>query len=121
MAMKKSNKALLMSAFLFPGTGHIVLKRYVSSIILIGIALLSTVTIIRFVVKQVQLVLNKVLQGEVEPSVHVIRQLVTEQQAASGSLGVDIATYSLVAVWLVSIIDCYRIIKANKNIEQIES
>lgn len=124
--MTKVKKALLMSAFVFPGTGHILLKRYISSIVLTGIALFATVAIMRFVINQAILISNKVLQGEVEPNIFIIRSLIAEQQARQDSLlfnlsVVDVAGYLLITVWLISILDCYRIMKTSKNAEQLEN
>lgn len=115
MAIKKSTKAILWSAFIFPGTGHMLLKRYIPFVVLAGIALSATLTIMHFVINQALLITDKVLKGEVEPDIFVIRTLIAEQQATNGSVIIDIASYALLAVWLISIIDCYRLAKADKR------
>ena len=44
--MKKSYKAALMSAFLFPGTGQLYLKRYWQGLIIIGISIVGVAYIV---------------------------------------------------------------------------
>jgi len=110
--MKKTTKAVLASAFIFPGVGHILLKRYSQSAVFISIASAAIVVIISHVVSVASEIADRVISGEVAPNLLVIRQLIIEQRSGSETLYVSIATWVLVAVWLISIADAYRVGKA---------
>ena len=107
--MKKNTKALLASALIFPGLGQYFLKRYKSSVFFIGFSIACLTYILIDVMSKAMIIANKVVAGEVEADLFVIRELVAQQQAESNSYGVLIASVSLGLIWLVSIIDVYRL------------
>jgi C4-dicarboxylate transporter len=113
--MKKAIKAVLLSAFIFPGVGHLLLKRYISAAILATTALTATYLLIAKVLENAMLIVDKIQRGEVAADITTISELVSEQPSADGFLGTDLISSILLITWLVAIIDCYRIGRSQKN------
>ena len=107
--MKNATKAMLLSAFVFPGLGHIIFKRYISSATLVGIAAIATFLILKYVVSQAMLIVDKVVGGEVEPNAMVIWRLIGDQQSLADTKTLKLAIIVLTISWLVSILDAYRL------------
>ncbi|HVY21789.1 MAG TPA: hypothetical protein VG962_00365 [Steroidobacteraceae bacterium] len=106
--MKRSAKAVLLSGLVFPGVGHIYLKRFIPGIVLALIATVATGCLIANATHIAMAVFDKVINGEVAPDATIITNMVSQQsqQVARSS---DIATYMLIAAWLIGVIDSYRI------------
>lgn len=98
---------MLMSAFVFPGAGHFLLQRYRTAAALITIAATSTFIILKYVVLQAMLIADKIIAGEIAPNILMIRKLIKENVADTQA--VNVAIWVLIAVWLISIIDTYRV------------
>ena len=106
--MKKSTKAVLLSAFIYPGVGHIVLKRYVSAAGLIVAASASLYILVSNAVTKALQISDKIINGEIQPDIEVIRDLISKQQTAEETQLITIATTVLIIVWLIGIFDSYR-------------
>lgn len=107
--MNKAIKAVLLSAFIFPGAGHLLLKRYISAALLATTALTATYLLIAKVIESATLIVDKIQRGEVAADITNIRELVSQQPLADGFLGTDLISSIMLITWLVAIIDCYRI------------
>jgi hypothetical protein len=110
--MKKSTKAVLLSAFVFPGTGHLLLKKYITAIILIGASLASTYYIVSTTVEESLLIVEQIQSGSVQPDVAAIEDMMSKQSTGADAYLLDIATYLFMICWLAGIIDSYRIGRA---------
>ena len=106
--MRVSVKALLLSAFIFPGVGQLVLQRTILGYSLITIAGLATLTIFIHVYNSAMQVVARITSGEVPPDFLVIHQLVTEQQASMNTGSLNTALIVLIIAWLVGIVDALR-------------
>ena len=107
--MKKSNKAAILSAFVFPGAGHFYLKKYIAALLLAGITLVPIYLIIANVVNRTLQVTDKILSGEVQPDLATIMELVTQQSADPGADSLQYVWLVLIGVWLVGTADSYRL------------
>ena len=107
--MKKVEKALLLSMLVFPGTGHILLKRYTYGFCLIIIASIASYFLIYGVIHQALEIADKIKSGEIYPDLSVILTLVSNQSASSEFQSLNTAMIVLLVVWLVGIVDTYRI------------
>jgi hypothetical protein len=107
--MKKTIKAVLLSAFIFPGAGHLLFKRYISAAILATTALTATYLLIAKVLESAMLIVDKIQRGEVAADVTTISELVSQQPSNDGFLGTNVMSIILLITWLVAIVDCYRI------------
>lgn len=106
--MKKSNKAVLLSALVFPGAGHFLLKKRISGAILAAASLAALYLIISNMLERAQQIVDKILSGEVNPDEAAIAELLSRQPAGSESQLLDIAWAVLIISWLIGIVDSYR-------------
>lgn len=113
--MKKHTKAALLSAFVFPGLGHMIVKKYVAGGILLALALSSLIFLIADAVQQALELSAKLQSGEVGLDSASISQLLSGQVTGTEALLGNIATLVLVLCWLIGIIDSYRAGRALEN------
>lgn len=107
--MKVSTKALLCSIFVFPGIGHLILKRYKSSVILITLASIATTVIVVEVFSIAWRITQQLTQGGLIPDMWTIRQHIHQQLSGTEATFINWMFVLLGLVWLVSIIDVYRL------------
>jgi hypothetical protein len=107
--MKQSTKAALFSALIFPGSGHLLLKRYPVGILLVCTVLGCLGVLINRAIVIAQMITDKMLSGEIPLDAEGINAAINAQSAASESLAVTIATWLLVAAWVLGSIDAWRL------------
>ncbi|MCG6200530.1 hypothetical protein [Psychromonas antarctica] len=107
--MNKAIKAALLSAFIFPGVGHLLLKCYRSATILAATALLASYILISTTIENAMLIVDKIQSGEVAPDIVAITEQISQQTSGSGLLNSDFMSLLLMVTWLVAIIDSYRV------------
>ncbi len=107
--MTKPIKAVMLSAFVFPGAGHFFLKKYVPGIVLAGIALVSLYFIISKTVERAREIADKILLGEVQLDIAAITELVSRQPAGTDTELINLAWIVLIISWLIGIADSYRV------------
>ena len=112
--MNQSNKAVLLSALVFPGAGHFKLKKYIPGTVLACASLAALYLIIADMLKRAMEVSDKILSGEVSPDVATISQLISSQ-SGSETQQLDIAWAVLIVSWLIGIVDSYRCGKAQEK------
>ena len=113
--MTKHTKALIFSAFIFPGLGQLALSRYKSAIIFIGSALAAFIFILSDVMSKASTIADKIIAGEMSAEYSDIRKTLLDQQTNSDSQLITLLTYLLIAVWLLSVIDILRLRKTMKK------
>ena len=107
--MKKSIKAVLLSAFVFPGVGHIYLKKYIPGVVLVGTSLVGSYYVISKTVERAFRIVEKIQSGGVQLDVTAITELVSKQATGAEAQLLNIATTVISICWLIGIIDSYRI------------
>jgi hypothetical protein len=107
--MDKSIKAALLSAFVFPGAGHLYLKKYVSAVVLAGAAFVPLYWLVSKTVEMTLAISDKILSGAVPLDVAAITALVSKQVMATEGYLYDVCMAVIVIVWLVAIFDAYRL------------
>jgi hypothetical protein len=110
--MNIATKAALLSAFLFPGSGQLYLKRYWRGLIIMMLVVTGLAIIL---VRATVVALNslKALQnGGQSIDIGAISHL-AETSSANAVIGNTAILVFLVACWIFSIIDAYRIGKRN--------
>jgi hypothetical protein len=103
--VKKSTKAVLLSAFVFPGAGHILLKKYIPGAILIGASLVAFYYLISKTVERTLEITEKIQNGDVRLDVGAIAELVSKQPTGTDAQLLNIATIILIVCWLVGVFD----------------
>jgi hypothetical protein len=107
--MKTSFKAALLSAFVFPGAGQLWLKKYFLGCLFSFGAAVPLYIIISTTVEQTQKIIEQINLQANTLDILEINELVTQQMAGIDTQQMHIATISLLTIWLVSIIDAFRI------------
>ena len=107
--MKKSTKAALLSGLIFPGIGHVALRKYLRGLILIATSLAALSILMARAYQHAQLIANRILSGEISMDTEAISQAVAASADASDSLVGNILVGVLAVCWLAGIIDSYRI------------
>jgi hypothetical protein len=107
--MKKTDQAVLLSALIFPGSGHFFLKRYFVGLLLASIALVASYFLISgMIVKALELA-DKIKSGEIPPDLSAITELLSQQSTGTDLQSLNTAIIFLLVTWLVGIVDSYRI------------
>lgn len=107
--MKKSTKAVLLSAFVCPGVGHIYLKKYIPGVALVGASLVGIYYLISKTVERSLQIVKKIQSGNVQLDVTTITELVSKQSTGTEAQLLNIATVVIIICWLIGIIDSYRV------------
>ena len=106
--MKKSTKAALLSAFVFPGIGHLYLKRYVAGVLLASASFASIYYLIAKAIERAFEISAKIQNGDVQLDVEAITALVSQQSSGADARLLNIATTAFIICWLIGIVDSYR-------------
>ena len=106
--MKKSTKAVLLSAFVLPGAGHLYLKKYVPGSILASVSLVGIYYLVTTTVERAWEIAEKIQSGAVQLDATTVTELVSQQSAGTDSQIVNIATLAIIICWVLGIIDSYR-------------
>ena len=93
--MKTSTKAMLASAFIFPGLGQLILKRYISGVGLISVASIATLVLLAHIVMIAKQVVDQILGANIQSDILTLREMVKTQIANSNAqvLNISIATH----------------------------
>jgi TM2 domain-containing membrane protein YozV len=115
--MKKSTKATLISALVFPGAGHIYLKKYIPGVALIGISCAGIYYLLSKAIEQSMQIVDQIQSGAVQPDMAAITDLVSKQSSGTQAEILNIITIIITICWLGGIIDAYRLGRAKDKIE----
>jgi len=107
--LSKSFKAALLSAFIYPGSGHFFLKKPVQGALLAGVATVCLCLLLVTTVEIAQQISDRILSGEIPMDIARITQEILKQLASSSIHQINITTSLIFISWLVSIIDSYRL------------
>lgn len=106
--MKKSTKAILVSTFIFPGAGHLLLKRFTPATLLAFSALTSLYFLTEYSLEKALSIAGKIQNSSSPLDIAQLQLLISDQLAASRPWYLDVASATLVIVWLAGIIGAYR-------------
>jgi hypothetical protein len=105
--VRYSIKAALLSGLVFPGVGHLYLKRYLRGVLLAAGAAALSYFIVSVAVNSAFDIAGKIQNGDVPLNVESISELVSRDSQGSEN-STDIATMALFALWVIGIVDSYR-------------
>lgn len=107
--MSRSTTAVVLSALVLPGAGHLYLKHFRRGIALLVISLACLWIIVDRAMQQASAVLGRLeTEGGALDAGH-ISDLVSQTANSSGSTVATGATLVLAGCWLVGIVDAYRL------------
>ena len=118
--MRYSFKAALLSGLVFPGVGHLYLRRYLRGVLLAAGAAALSYFLISVAVNSAFDIAGKIQSGDVPLNVESISALVSKDSQGNEK-STDIATMALFALWLVGIIDSYREGRAREKSKKLDT
>lgn len=107
--MKKSIKAALFSGLIFPGVGQFSLKRYARGLIFFVPAISSLAYMLDNSMRKAFAIMDQIERGEVPLDPDAIANLISATASSSESLMLASAQWIIIACWMISIIDAYRL------------
>ena len=120
--MSNALKAVLFSAFVFPGSGHLYLRKPVQGGLLVIVSIACVTILLSIAMEKAQQISDKILSGEIPLDVTRITEEITSHAATGGTQWAEIATYLLLVCWLVGIVDSFRVgrlkDKANNSVDK---
>jgi hypothetical protein len=106
--MKKPIVAALLSALVFPGVGHIFLKKYGAGLCLFTSMSVALYFFILDVIKKVQPVIDQVKTGQLPLELNAISSALTHQNSQVQGQS-NLILYMILLLWIVAILDAYRL------------
>lgn len=106
--MNKPLKAALFSAFIFPGSGQLLLKKYLSAAFFAFFTCIGLYLLLSDLLSRTHEILDKIQSGEVTANIASITELV-HLQLASTTASLSPALIILLITWLVSVVEAYRV------------
>jgi TM2 domain-containing membrane protein YozV len=104
--MNKSVKAALLSGLVFPGVGHLYLRRWLFGIVLAGIAGYALYHIVDDVLGVALHVSRQIESGAIPADVNTLTEVVARQLSESAR-ATAMASYALLACWVIGIISAF--------------
>ena len=117
--MNKTIKALLLTAFILPGSGHLLLKRYFSAAAFISSTSIACYLLISKTIDAALKIVDKIQYGEVPADIASLTTLVEQELTRNYLQVMQTTTTILVIIWVVAIIDCYRVARSQEK--EVES
>jgi len=107
--MKISTKAALLSGLVFPGIGHLTLKRYLRGSSLILITLISLSVIVTVAVRRALSIVDGIGDGEIPIESGAILELASNSVSNMDGLLVNVSLMVAGACWVAGVVDSYRL------------
>ena len=107
--MKKSVKYSLLSALVFPGLAHLLLKKYIAASIILTSIAISLYILINDVATRASMISEQLLNGKIANDILSIIDAIEQQSASIDPQQMNIASSIFIFTWLFSIIDSYRL------------
>jgi hypothetical protein len=107
--IKKSIKAALLSGFVYPGMGHLFLKQYALCVVFFCAFSLPLYFIISDLLSKTEQIIEQILNGDIPLDVVMISHKLSILVVDDNAQALNIKMYALIAIWLVGIIDSYRL------------
>lgn len=107
--MENALKGLLLSALVFPGLGHLVLKRTRRALVLMLVVVAALAVMATAALRQARIILENIEQAGGAVDVVTISQAAAQASSASGGWLPGAATLVLVFCWLFGAVDAWRI------------
>jgi Family of unknown function (DUF5683) len=105
--VRYSTKAALLSGLVFPGVGHLYLKRYWRGALLSAGAAAATYFLVSVALTSAMDIAGKIQAGDVPMNEESISAMVSKASQGNEQ-STDIATMALLALWIIGIADSYR-------------
>ncbi len=107
--MKKSVKAALLSALVYPGVGHFSLKKYAQGAVFSCAFSVPLYFLFSEIMSKAEHIAEQIQNGEIPLDIIAITEALSSSVMGVGAQELNIKMYALVFIWFVGIIDSYRL------------
>ena len=107
--MKRSTRAALLSAFIFPGIGHFTVGRPLVGLLLVLASLCGGAYLTSEAVRSAMRVVDQLETGDFPPTTAGIADLASKAEADTNTVLPRLVSMGLCLCWLIGIVDSYRI------------
>lgn len=107
--MKRSSKAVLLSAFVSPGAGHWFLKKKRSAVLFMLASSAAVAVLMSGAWTQANLIAEQILSEEGPMEMGALLGQMAQQSQADQSSAATIATVVWAMIWFAGILDAWRI------------
>lgn len=115
--MRRSTKAALVSGLVFPGLGHILVRKYVFGLVLLCLAGWSVYAVAAGAIGTALDVAKEIESGSIVLDSETLSELVAQRsQRAEESTKVPLLV--LLVTWVIGIVDSYRAGRAQERLEE---
>lgn len=104
--MKKSTKAVLLSGLVFPGLGHLYLKRWVTGVVLSGVAAFSVYYMSSIALTIALEVSRRIETGAIPADIATVTNVVS-QQFSGMEQATNLASITLLVCWVTGVVGSY--------------
>lgn len=118
--MRKSIAAVLLSALVFPGAGHLYLRSYLRGLILVAISTAALIDFMRRAWHEAKAIREQLINEINAHGIIDLELLITKTMSAVDRIDSQpftIATLVLLACWLIGIIDSHRLGKKSEEVQ----
>lgn len=116
--MKRSTKAALWSALVFPGLGHLYVRRYATGLVLLCVAGWSLYSVMTSVVDAAVALTGDIQNGSMAIESGAIGQVVV-QRAQLAEQSTQVPMTVLTICWVIGIVDAYRVGRAQERTDEL--
>ena len=113
--MKVETKAALYSAIVFPGSGYFFTEEKKRGYLCIATCLIILFVLIKEAFYKAQIIANKIVFNQIPLDINLIREQIQSIPSIYPESILTFVYTTLFIVWLISIIDSYRLAKAEND------
>ena len=113
--MTKASKAALLSGLVFPGAGHLLLRRHLRGSVLMLSALAALSIIVRTAFRRALTVVDQIIGSDIPVDTGQIAEMVANSSSGANGLAENAALFIFLVCWLIGVIDSYRLGAAEKQ------
>lgn len=107
--MNRSIKAVLLSALIYPGIGHVFLKKYVAGCILASIFSVPVFLVVSEVITKTNKVIEEIEKGNIPLDTAAITEALSNVMSSADIQSLNTQVYVMMVVWIIAIVDAYRV------------
>lgn len=107
--MRLATSATMLSAFLFPGSGHLMLKRKGMGWLLICATAAPTIYLVLAIVRATEKLFTLIQKGLLPPDFSIMVGYLIDRPFGPEGEMVQYCFYLIIAIWLGAAIDAYRL------------
>jgi hypothetical protein len=107
--MKRATKAALISGLVFPGTGHLYLKKYLVGSLLFIVAFICVYDITITAMQTAQQIVDQIQQSNGQANLNELLEQASKQSAQDANQYSGLSSTLFALFWFGGIIDAYRL------------